>query len=179
MKRAMKHIALVAFVLTVMITAIQYVNATNTTKVPVAQSSVVGWGNGSIWTTTGTALGTADTQIVPVYSTGNVGVGNNRDSIDVIVNVWSNTGSRSAVKVRLQQSSNGTAWTTTSLGTDSTSFSTVNTTLAGASVNRFPIGNARYGTFPYNRLLIIAGHTGGTADTAKYRIDVLTTVNGR
>src|ERR1041385_5529719 len=134
--------------------------ATNSTK---AVTQTVPTGFTSMASFTGTMRATvADTQYLPL-----AGNPASRDSVTLVVYTYTAAGNRTSFKVRLQQSANNVTWKTTTIGTDSTTYSTTASTLATALENDFQIGDARYGTWPYNRLLVTNPVT-GTADSTKY-----------
>lgn len=162
----MKRITMLVLLLTVMALTAVIVWGSNRTLTANMFTAVNGFNNMIYWSGQNlSAAGTPDTTIMSIG-----GMANEPDSMNAIAHVWSKSGQRSAVKLRFQQSMNGTTWITTTLGTDSTTYTTTGTTAATGTVNNFPIGYARYGVYPYSRLLLINGHTGGAADTTPFSI---------
>lgn len=139
---------------------------TNTTKnptYPFSSGQLPGFSNVAKYTGTAPATATAADTAFLLFS--NPITGNERDSLLLVVHSYSSAAARASMSVRFQQSMNNTTWKTTTLGTDSTTYATVATTLATAATNEFQIGNFRYNTYPYNRILIITPITANTAVT--------------
>lgn len=153
-----------SFVLGALLIAAVLTLGTNTVKIPTfpfTSGQLPGYSNVAKWT--GSTLASTAVADTSFLNFSNPITGNERDSILLVVHSYSSATGRSSMSVRFQQSMNNVTWKSTTLGTDSTTYIQVGgtnpTTLATAVINEFQIGNFRYNTYPYNRILVITPFT--------------------
>lgn len=169
MKQYAKHIAYGVLIAALIVSVSVLGYSSTATKVAVRQS-VTGFGS---WTSfSGTLAASADTAVC------NFSGFNTRDSMYIVVRNYTTGGARTALRLHLLGSMDNVSWLESTLGTDSTTFSTTASTAATAKVTVIAISPLQYYNWPYRRILVSVPTTGNT-ETTKWRIDIVTTVTGR